>query len=328
MTQRDEFFFVERENMPCIYELSFNALVPAIAVRVHKESMARWPSLNGTPIVSHFLKSFGFSRFEDGSNGSDFGFEGVFKRIADEKEFVAFEVAVPAVKKRVKLVCSLCSGDGKSLFGKCLKCKGQGQADKMCPECGGSGKDDIAGVCLFCDGKGKEEHIDYQLAYAISASFTLFFELTALQMRKDEATSCSFSQLVLVDTITERKQHGGSLGGTYSVPLSRWLSLFEPDTEIAEMTQAMVYVWEKMFGRVDKYEGYKFYSKIACKNGWLNVSCPGDACGLHPADHWGPDKEMGYKFACHNVDTPAQQIALLAGLAALCDRARKEIKAC
>ncbi|MEK7581906.1 MAG: hypothetical protein AAB488_01070, partial [Patescibacteria group bacterium] len=34
-----DYFFIEQENMPCIYELSFDAKTPAVIVRAHEEFM-------------------------------------------------------------------------------------------------------------------------------------------------------------------------------------------------------------------------------------------------------------------------------------------------
>lgn len=321
-----EFFFIERENMPCIYELSFDAESPAIIVRIHNEFMDRWPKLlREAPIVKGFMQNFGFSVFKDGYKG-DFGFGSAFKRIGDEADFAAFSVRIPVVEKIAKKVCPLCGGDKKSFFGQCTRCMGKGKLDEACPECLEK-KDDESGFdCLYCGGKGKKTYFDWKPAFAVSASFTLFFELAGFKMAKEEATPCRFPQLILVSTITKQSSHGGSLDGTYSIPLARWLSSFSENTGIPEMTEAMVWAWKKMFGKVDEYDRHNFYAKVAYKNGWLNVSCSGDRCGLHPADNWGPTSGEGYRFSCHNVDTPAQQLTLLAGLAALCDRARKELK--
>ena len=102
----------------------------------------------------------------------------------------------------------------------------------------------------------------------------------------------------------------------------KFLSSFAPDTEIIEVRKAMIAVWKKMFGKLEAYDKYSFIAKVAYKDGWFNMSCPGDACGLHPADNMGTVSGRGYKFSCHNVDNPMQQIALLAGLAVLCDKAK------
>ncbi len=302
MSSTDEYFFLERENMPCVYELSWDGETPAIIVKVHKDFVRSCSISQRAPIVLSLMKEFGFSSFSGDLNRESFGFDGAFQRVGADGNFAIFKIVIPVVKK---------------------------QSGQACDRCGGTGKDEFefinGGKCLMCEGTGKETVFDWKSAYAISASLTVFFSVTSLKFNKKDKTSCSFPQLITVETATIKDMHGGSLWGVYSVPLANFLSSFQPDTEITEMTEAMVGVWQKMFGQVDKYEKYNFYAIVASENGWLNVNCPGDACGLHPADSMGCEPGRGYKFSCHNVDNPMQQIALISGLAALCDKARKEI---
>ena len=305
MAPHDEFFFVERENMPCQYELSWDGKIPAIVIKMHRDFVAGLSVSSEAPLILHFLSEFGFSAFDcfraNLFGEQLFGFDGAFQKIGEEKDFIIFEAMIPQVEK---------------------------QLNEACRECDGSKQDkNFEGEkCLYCNGTGREWAMDWKSAYAISASFTVFFVLASLRPYKKHKTSCAFSQLLTVETITEKKMHGGSMSGVYSIPLGVFLSSFEPNTEIVEMTEAMVRAWGKMFLQTNKCQRHNFWAKVDYPNGWLNVSCPGNACGLHPADNWGPGE--GYKFSCHNVDSPMQQIVLLAGLAALCDKAKKEAESC
>ncbi len=306
MSEETEYLYLERENIPCWYELGWDAKKIAIAVRVHRDFAAiAKPIPNKCPSVRGVIKEFGFDRFFDsfcGDFSGNFGFNDSFIKQDEEGEFISFLVPVPQIEK-------------PSLN------------RSFCRDCGGAGANEyIEGKCLSCRGTGKEHIIDWETAYSISASFSLFFALVSLAPEKGKITTCSRPQLILVDTETAQKMHGGSLDGTYSIPLARWLARHEPDTEITEMAKAMMAVWKKIFGRLSDYEKCDFRATIASENGWLNVSCPGDRCGLHPGSSYGPTKEEGYRFGCHNVDSPMQQITLLAGLGALCDKARKEMK--
>ena len=121
--------------------------------------------------------------------------------------------------------------------------------------------------------------------------------------------------------------HGGSLGGEYSIPFVKWLATLFGTNSIPEMVKAMKIAYNRMLG-LHKFDQFHFLASVDYESGWLNVSCPGNACGLNPIHGAGYDMKrgLGYEFDCHNVDTPMQQITLLAGLAALHDRARKEIK--
>lgn len=57
---------------------------------------------------------------------------------------------------------------------------------------------------------------------------------------------------------------------------------------------------------------------------WVNFSCPGNACGLDPEDYYEKSLDWGYQLVPHNVDSPLQQLTLLAGVAMLYQLARQE----
>ncbi len=192
---------------------------------------------------------------------------------------------------------------------------------KKCADCKGTGKSkyDSDEKCLFCGGSGRQWTIDRKDAYAISASFTIF---TRWLEYCEIETSASCPQLLTVQTITEIGTHGGSLSGDISIPMRKWLESLGERVELLEMTRAMKIAYDRMFGLRD-YDQYSFNAYAA--NGRFIADCPGDRCGLHPSD-WYARKEEGYEFSCHNVDSPVEQITLLAALGALRDRARKEIE--
>jgi hypothetical protein len=327
----NEYFFIERENMPCIYELGVDSseFASAIIVKVNREFVESFAIPVDSPIVEHFKREFGFVEFCPILGDNGFGFEYAFTRDSanDHKEFIAFRVNAPIVRRPAMELCPACRGiQPRTLFGNdpCRRCDGSQKIKKQCQRC--VEFDDVdAERCIECNGRGFEMIYDWHAAYAISASFTSFFEFANLWRDKSKATRCLFPQLIWVNTMTARRQHGGSLDGTYSIPLVKWLASFLENTEIPEMSNAMRVVYGKMFGEEDFYDKYEIWAKIAYKNGWLNVSCPGDACGLHPQNSMGPRIGEGYEFGCHNVDTPMQQFTLLAGLGALCRRYEKDV---
>jgi hypothetical protein len=287
------------ERIPCWYELSFRKDKPAILLRIHKDFIAHDGPINETaPIVIGFMSHFKFKKFSGSLNGN-FGFDDSFIFEGIKEDFAEFAVNIPAVKKYSGKKCEYCKGSGK---------------DRLLDD-----------ECLRCEGTGKDWFCDWKLAFAISASFTTIFHW--MEFPKKE-TSSLLPQLMTVFTITRDEMHGGSLGGEYSVELCNWMrSLYLRDKDryvVIEMTEAMTIAHKKMFGAFRFGQERDIWAKIESSNGRLNVNCPGDACGLHPADSFGPERERGYKFACHNVDNSMQQITLLAGLAALHDKARKE----
>jgi len=291
--------------MPCLYEIGWRKRIPALILKMHESVVESCPDLRKSIWLPHFIKNFGFQFFDqfkcDLLGDLYFGFDCACRKIGEANGFWIFEIPIPQIKKQINEACHYCNGTGESKY----------LSD---------------GKCLSCDGCGAEVIMDWKKIEAISASLVVFFNLILLRNEKGKESNSDFPQLILIETMLERKMHGGSLGGDYSLSLVNFLRSFAPNTEIVEMKNAMILAHRKMFGKKDKYGIYEMEAKVAYENGWLNTSCPGNACGLHPADNMGPKKGEGYKFSCHNVDTAAQQITLIAGLAALCDKYRKEVE--
>jgi hypothetical protein len=165
--------------------------------------------------------------------------------------------------------------------------------------------------------------VDFRQADIISGSFTTLTNFLSSLCKKE--TSTPFSQLITLNTITKSNliQKGYSFSGEISFLLRRWLADVSGRREIPEVIQAMKTAYQKMSVSFKYYEN-EFRMNI-WENGGLSISCPGDACSLY-SDQSVSNNTKGYKFGSDNVDNPMQQITLLAGLAALHDRARKEIK--
>lgn len=280
------------ENVPCWYELSWDKDELGIILRINKKFIENLNfDLEKSPIVKSLMKNLELINFS-GDFSADIGFDSVFKRIGEKDGFIEFMVKIPQVKK---------------------------ETGKKCKDCNGSGiNEDLGRECLFCEGTGEEHIMDWKAIEKISASFTVF---TTFLMYCKVETDAPYYQLLTVQTITTREMHGGSLGGGISIPMHNWLRSFDDMCEIPEMLQAMKTAYNQMVGLRD-YHKFSFNAYV--NSGKFITSCPGDACGLHPSN-WHADKDEGYEFDCHNVDSAIQQLTLLAGLVALHDRARKEI---
>lgn len=172
---------VEKER-PCWYELSWRQKTPAIILKIHKDFVANPPFIakEESPMVKSLKKVFGFSIFF-GDFDKDFGFEGVFKYKGARDDFIEFLVEIPIIRQKTESPCPDCEGSGKDSFSTSYE--------------GGIGRD-----CFFCGGSGKEHTIDFHLAYAVSASFTV---LTRLLDLYEKDTSAALFQLIAVDTITQ-----------------------------------------------------------------------------------------------------------------------------
>lgn len=284
------------------YELSFDARRATIILRVHRNFIknCQLKATSESPVVKLYMEQFGFDQF-DGSLAKDFGFDRSFRFIRRCQDgFNEFAAKLPRVYRLT---------------------------DKACPECGGGGKDraQFDFQCFECHGTGKEHKLDRQEAFALSASLTVFTNLAAWpEWGEAPEPPPSRLQLLTFGTITENHSQGGSLWGMYSIPLVKYLSWFPAGSELKFVENAMVVAFDRMLG-LRPYRKQDFFASIADNKGWLNIGCPGDACELHPADHFRSGLTEGYDFTCHNVDTPMQQLTLVAGLAALHDLARKEI---
>lgn len=274
------------DNMPCWYELSWQKIKPAIILRIHKDFIKSIkPIRQNAPIVIRLKKDFGFKKFI-GNFDKSFGFYDAFIRSKETKEFIEFLIKIPKIKHE----------------------KG------ACKDCNGSGENDFGEMCFSCGGEGIEYTNKWKLANAISASFTVFPSSSCFS---EKETSSSLLQLLTISTITSREAAGCSIGGEFSISLCSWMDSLgrSGKSDIFEMVEAMKSAHKVMFG-LKEYEKDDFRAFVGQKDGWLSTTCPGSACGIDP-------DEKG--FSSHNVDTPAQQIELIASLAALHDKARREM---
>jgi hypothetical protein len=243
------------------------------------------------PAVAEY-RDFNFSTF-NGTFGDDLGFERILKYLGTTPDgFQEYLVPMPLCRKIT---------------------------DKICDWCEGTGEDPgIERRCAFCEG-GKDIAYDYKEAYAVSASLSLFLFL--MQFPECE-THASVQQLFTVKTITRVGPHGASLGGSYSRDLVQYLRS-RLEGPVLQMVSAMKIAWGRLDGKIFDFYEHSFEASTQGTSGWLNVSCPGDATGLHPSDHM-LDGDYGYDFSCHNVDSPMQQLTLLAALGALNYTARRD----
>ena len=282
------------DRIPCWYELSWRPEVGVI-LRIHQEfATGIEPIQQDAPILESFKSDFGFNEF-GGEFGKDLGYENSLKFLGQVGQFLEYHVPACLCRKISDQDCIFCDGTGKN----------EGCEDQ----------------CLSCDGEGKNVVYDYKEAYAVSASLSTLFEY----MRFPEIeTSATNSQLMTIHTVTIQNPHGGSIGGEYSEDVVNFLRE-RPVGLIPEMVKAMRDIWLKMEGKIPSFYDYDFRACTQGSDGWLNTSCPGDACGLHPS-HGSIGRHGGYEFSCHNADNMIQQMAMLASLAALQDLVRNQKK--
>ncbi|QQG43740.1 MAG: hypothetical protein HYW45_01825 [Candidatus Daviesbacteria bacterium] len=163
------------------------------------------------------------------------------------------------------------------------------------------------------------EEPNWQPAFATSATLNVLFTLLALDCV--EIPDNKYYQLAHVNLFTKKGMHGGSLSVILAKSLMPWLSDQPDESDNKDIEIVMKSTHEHMFGYSDIFSPRDFRVWFRQPK-WVNLSVPGDACGLDPSDyHDQPGK--GYNLSPHNVDNPVQQLTLLMGIAAICEEARK-----
>ena len=290
-----------RENIPCWYELSFLTEEEALSLRISEEYLRKRPLiLENNMMVIGMKQQLGFEKFDNSFYGDNFGFDESFINAGIKNGFIDLKAILPVVRKKEDRPCGYCNGTGKNeLF-----------ADEN---------------CIICKGEGISYIYDWKEAFALSATFTLLF--TYLHTTEKSIDSKSRNQLITVYTNTHKEAHGGSLYGEFSKAIVSWMkNIGCVESFLNSLKIVTTKAYGKMYGcKLDKVEIFDAYDfKMMMKNGRLIMDCPGNSCGINPSeDYWDEKEETGYKFSCHNVDSPMQQLTLLAGLAALHDMARK-----
>jgi hypothetical protein len=159
---------------------------------------------------------------------------------------------------------------------------------------------------------------DWRMANATVATLSLFFDALILV---EDRTNESRSQLMHVDLTPFDSHHGAPISLYVGRAMMPWLDS-KKDTEHYRkverwMKNAFDCMWVDKVGQTDSL-------KVAIDEGYLDLECPGNACGLE-TDHRGEiDLERGYQLDPHNVSNTHQQLTLLIGAAGLYQEARRE----
>ncbi len=122
------------------------------------------------------------------------------------------------------------------------------------------------------------------------------------------------------------KAHGHAIYGHVFPSLGIWLKEHCGTENLPGVPEAMEEVWVTVSER--NLHQYADWSSVRIEeDGRFCFTCFGDACdvAIYPDGFSRRDLEMHMvPFNAHNLDTPAQQLTLLAGLAAFSAHARKE----
>lgn len=134
-----------------------------------------------------------------------------------------------------------------------------------------------------------------------------------------ELATSNCPQLMAVEVFVRVGEwhYGHPAGGNIFPPMRKWLR--EMSTGAAaekKISGAMRTVWKA----VAEPELVEFANECRVRlDGAFSLVCFGDACdvGIYPDLDTDPDWPAPTQFSCHNLDSPAQQITMLCGLAVL-----------
>jgi len=293
---------IKYSTLPCWYELSYDVAKKALILRIHQDfaTQIEQSVMPNTRLVDLFLQDFGFNTYQSRLN-ADFGFDSCCQYAGiDEDQFTNFIIPIPQIVTFSHELCADCYGTGKD--------KKRGYDNERCLSCRGTGEQ-------------RNDH-NWQTARAISATLNFFLLRASLI---DTNTSARRPQLATIQTVCAVGQHGGELGGDLSIPLMNWLKSVPRDQIFPSVIDTMKTAWYKMFrSTVENCEIQAYVHG----GGRITIDCPGDRTGIFICQTERLQSEHGNKFTSHDVDTCAQQITLLVGLASLCDLARLENPAC
>jgi len=288
---------MERKDVPCWCWISFRDNPLGIAVGIHKEVANL---LEDKQMIAFLLEKFKFQEFLKMSDDVQFfGFDhaGIKK---DAGEFVEIFFAIPPIDV---------------------------VTDKTCPHCKGTGEDSYFKYpCSYCEGTKKEISHDYKSISAVSASLAVLFRCPQMYS-PDEETTSGANQLIALDIVCSSEMGGSGIGGVWSAEFCNYLRWLYNNPErkkqvFEEAVKAMKAIHFHCYYRKDK-DLYRdeFWVSVEA-NAWLLINFSGDRCGIHPSE--SSSFGRGCEFSCHNVDTPVQQLGLLAALSVIHDKARED----
>lgn len=108
------------------------------------------------------------------------------------------------------------------------------------------------------------------------------------------------------------------IDGQIGKEMTAWLKCLENDEEtLAEIHEKVMSLMLKAHKKIRGYENDSRFS-FGISNGGFIITCPGDACGIHPSCWPENSSDEGFGIETHNADTAEEQYYLLLGFLTLC----------
>lgn len=168
-------------------------------------------------------------------------------------------------------------------------------------------------------GLGGREQPDWNSAYALSATLSVFFSaLDSLHDVRPEDLGEERQLLRVSLSVTKRSCYGAPISATLSQEALQRLPSTEQPMTFPDIGRAMRLACERLWGgALDDESIARHFEAYLDPPDRLHLRMPmGNAVGLDP--EWqGRLPGCGYDLVCHNTDMPLHQLTLLAGLARL-----------
>ncbi len=286
-------------DQPRWWAVGWNSERSQITFRVHRGFTRRGKTEipPDAPGVLSLMRDCDLTSFSGTLFGESFGFDGG-RLIRDQgdadPDYAHFLLPLPLLR-RVSGACQYCSDDASMREG-----------------------------CISCGGTGEERSIDWREVYALGGTVSLFADMLAYPDAPAPPWAMQLIELVISGS---REQSG--ISGTFGAFVASWLIGQPLHARLSFIEQAMHAARRCLLGEdvlIDAHPDWHFYASVNddFQSGWLNVSIPGNACGINPkGTHFQPG--FPYEFYDHNVDNAMQVLILLAGIGALCDRVDQDV---
>ncbi len=292
---------LQYHSTPRKYTLLWDKKTLSIVIRIHKDCVRTALPIAGNRYIlemSRALDADGlFDHFEGSLSADSFGFNHLIRKAHEAGNYIDYSMYLPRIHINTTFACVYCGGSGKT-------------------------EESYSDKCLRCEGSGKKEIWNWREAYITTFSLNLLF--TTLDLC--DHTSAKERQHVTLQVLSQRGQHGSSLGGTFGIEFMDFIrgQNFAPDTgELRNTINSMRSAYSRMMKSV--YSNIQRFG-ASVRDGYLILNCPGDACEIHISEH-GTRTGTGAQFSCHNVDTPAQALTLITGIAYLVNYVDQQLPA-
>jgi hypothetical protein len=287
------------ENIPRWYVLWWDFSEKRLLIKIHRQFLQEMPHKDFTPyfgesVLNRSLDPL-FDRYEAVIGKATFGYGDSITQIEADEHWLTYWIKIPRLRHQTGLICPACDGTGCRFF---------------------NGKPCENEPCTDCHGTKKEEITNWAGAQKTAHSLSVL--LSALEFPLDKETGCREMQLISITASSGGRDHcflGGQMSPYFIDGLRTLSSNSKDHYHLDKVTKAQVDAWLQMFGRLGYYAENSFNSWVAGGN--LMISCPGDACEVHPSPYV-QDIRPGYgvELTCHNLDSPHQLLCLISGLGA------------